>query len=310
MVSILLPTYNRGVFLEKNINLLISFIDEAKFHDIIEIIISNNNSTDNTNIILKNLSKKNPRIKLSYFNQKENIGLEKNALFVLKEASAKFVMYLGDDDFIDLGYLKSVVKHLENNDSTNCIIPSFTTIDLNGNRIKGERDLNKPNILYDAGFDNCLENSWRGHQLSGLVFKRDGLYKSYMQNEINNIYLFIYFTSISCLTGKTFHLTTNPVAITSPGQENKDWNYGEDGLVNEIFDNYNKLPLNEFQKTLLQLKIIRTQPTRIWSYKNKGFKTFIIAIKNIWFSKKSTFLFKLTFPFEFLRQVLYRLLYK
>lgn len=309
-LSILIPTYNRSLFLKKNLDLLNSHVHQGNFITEIEIVISNNNSSDNTDEILLEFQKQHNDIQLRYYLQKGNIGLEKNALFVLKEAKAEYVMYLGDDDYIDFEYLDGVLKHLKNSKNIFSIIPSWVAVDIQGNRIHGNRDTHLPNKLYAGGFNTCLENSWRGHQLSGLVFKRDKLYNSYIENNVNNIYPFIFFTAISCLQGDTLHFTQYPIKITCPGQQNKDWGYGKDGLINEIFDNYKKLPLRKIDKTKLELKIIRTQQTRVWSYKKISNSAFLSAFLNIWLSKNSTFIFKIIFPFEILRQYLYRVLIK
>src|SRR5690606_4036196 len=120
---------------------------------------------------------------------------------------------------------------------TFCIIPSIEVIDAEGAFLKKGRDSRLPNSFHKKGFRNCLTHSWRGHQLSGVVLKRIGLYGSYIDRNVGNIYPFIYFVSFNCLYGNTFHFTQYPVMVTVPGQQNKDWTYGKDGLLNDIFDN-------------------------------------------------------------------------
>lgn len=296
-LSILIPTFNRSKDLIKNLNLLKSDINNSNLWDDIDIIVSNNNSTDDTDLLVLKFKNENPRIKLNYYKQIENIGLERNALFVLKESHSDFVMYLGDDDFLDENYLKEVVNHLKNNIKTHSIISNFIPVDIYGKHLAKGRDAGYPNQVFKAGFRNCLKNSWRAHQLSGLVFKRYGIYDSYLSNKINNIYLFIYFLSISCLKGDTYHLTSLPVKVTQPGQENKAWGYGNDGLLNEVFDNYKKLPLNILQISILQLQFFKIQFWRLTMYKSKGFKVFLNVFKNIMFAKNGTYLFRIIFPF-------------
>jgi hypothetical protein len=67
--------------------------------------------------------------------------------------------------------------------------------------------------------------------------------------------------------------------------------------MNEIFDNYKKLPLSSWQKTKLQLNHYRKQSWRLWKYRSQNNKTFFKAFINIWLSQNSTFGFKLIFPF-------------
>ncbi|TXE02130.1 glycosyltransferase family 2 protein [Algoriphagus aquimarinus] len=295
-LSILIPTYNRSEYLKKNLELLNHYIHQENFSNQIEIVVSNNNSSDNTEEMILEFKKNHPKLQLYYHFQRENIGLEKNALFVLKEATGEFVMYLGDDDYLDNDYLKGVINHLKINKNTHSIIPNFIPIDISGKQLGKGRDDAFSNRVYEAGFKNCLINSWRGHQLSGLVLKREGLYDAYNDLKISNIYLFIFLISYCCLYGDTYHFTTFPVKVTQPGQANKDWGYGKDGLLNEVFDNYKKLPVNYFQKTLMQLYFYRKQSWRLFIYEKEGFKSLFEAFLNILRTSNSTFLFKILFP--------------
>jgi len=308
LISIIIPTYNRSKYLLKNLKLLyghIQAIKSVKF----EIVVSNNASNDDTDKKVHEFISAHPDVSVNYFLQKTNLGVAKNCLFVCEVAKGDFIIYLGDDDYMDYNYLNGVVDHLLKNSNTYSIIPSIVEVDMEGNHLKNGRDFEYPNTHYNSGFRNCKINSWRGHQLSGLVLKRDQLYNLYHKKEIGNMYIFIHFLAFNCLRGDTYHFTEFPVRVTNPGQKNKDWTYGEDGLINEIFDNYNNLPINHYQKTLLQLEVIRRQPWRLWRYKKIGNKEFYGTLKNMWFSKNSTFLFKVMFPFEILKISIKKKLY-
>ena len=54
----------------------------------LEIIISNNNSTDETNLFLKKISKTDKRIKI--YNQTMEIFINQNFTFVLSKATGKY----------------------------------------------------------------------------------------------------------------------------------------------------------------------------------------------------------------------------
>lgn len=296
-ISILIPTYNRSKFLIKNLERLSNYLKKGSLSENVEIVISNNSSNDNTHDILEDYIKKNPDILIQYFLQSENIGLEKNALFVLEKAKGLYVMYLGDDDYIEFDYLLNVYNNLTRNYKIFSIVPNYVPIDLNENILGESRDCNIETKLFKKGFINCVSNSWRAHQLSGLVLKREDLLYQYINCCVKNIYPFIFLLGYSCLRGDTLHITEFPVKVTQPGQQNKDWGYGKDGLFNEIFDNYKKLPINYFQCSFIQLYHFIKQDWRIFMYKSKGFKPFLSAFINIMFSKNSTFIFKIVFPF-------------
>lgn len=295
LLSILIPTYNRAEFLLKNLECLKFFIRNSSKGDDIEIIVSNNCSSDTTDAQVRSFVQVNPDINFSYYYQQENIGLEKNALFVLGKALGEYVMYLGDDDFLDNRFFNEVVKHITQNIDTSVIIPNYIPVSINGDFISKPRDSNYSRI-YEKGYKSCLINAWRGHQMSGLVLKRDGLFEQYIKNDVNSIYLFIYFTAYSCLRGDIFHLAEFPVKVTQPGQLKKDWGYGDDGLLNEVFKNYDKLALNILQKTLLQLKHFIKQPWRLVMYRQHGIPRYFSAFKSIWFSQSSSRVFTILFP--------------
>ena len=197
-----------------------------------QIIISDNFSTDNTSKII-NAIKTTTNLNILLFTQEGNIGLEENAVFLLSKSKSEYVMYLGDDDFLQFEYLKKVVETLKH-EQFSCIIPSFLakTVD---NRITGYRSLGESKI-YKKGFDAAYNLSLLGHQLSGVTFLRERVLEHYLKDDkLRNIYLFISFVGFNCLRGNALHLTEYPVDVTVG--EKKDWNYGEDALFNEKIKN-------------------------------------------------------------------------
>jgi len=295
LLSILIPTYNRSKELENNLNILTQIIIEADYVNSVSIIISNNCSPDNTKTVIQNFIEKNDKVTIQYFEQNVNIGLEENALYVLAKAKSEYIMYLGDDDYICIEYLRNVIKLLTDFPKLHSIYPSFQSITPEGKKLPVSRGIDQSSKYYKKGFLNCSKNAWLAHQLSGLVFKRKGLYESYRTRGVSNIYPFIYFALYSCLHGDSYHLTSYPVQVTQPGQRNKDWGYGEDGLLNEVLDNYRKLKTNYFYKSLLQYRFFNKQSWRLWSYRKFGKKALLNCYLKIIKGKNGTFLFKILF---------------
>lgn len=304
-LSILIPTYNRANNLIENLSHLEKIITSNNIESIVNIIISNNLSTDNTEEVVNKFIKNHSSLNIKYYKQDKNIGLEKNALFTLFKADGEYVMYNGDDDYIHTDYLNEFISTTNENKKIRAIIPSIIPIDKEGNKLSGGRDQGLPQKSYSAGFKNCLLNSWRGHQLSGLIFKRKGLHDSYVENNVSNIYPFIYLTSYSCLIGDCLHATNLPVKVTAVDQSKKDWNYGSDGLLNDVFDNYQKLSVNEFQKSILQLYFIHKQTWRLTNFRYEGPRKLLKVVGRIWFSDKTNIYFKILFPIIFLLTILH-----
>ena len=111
-LSIAIPTYNRANFLE---NLLNTIMPQAeKFKGLVQICISNNDSTDNTREIVAKFKEKYPGF-IKYNENKKNLGGDKNVLKVIEMCDGDFVWTFGDDDSIIDNGLKTVINFIKNN---------------------------------------------------------------------------------------------------------------------------------------------------------------------------------------------------
>jgi len=234
MIDILIPTYNRAEFLRKNILLLNRLINDSGLQSEFRIIISDNCSTDDTPDVLEHLEK-SLNIKIHIFRQNQNIGLEPNALFLLERATSDYVMYVGDDDYLPNEYIEFVVEQT-NRKNLSCIIPGYSEL-LPGDVIKPKRNAIFDFKEYTAGFATACKLSHFGHQLSGLVIKREGLYDAYTQDEEHrNIYPFVFFAAYCMLRGSTYYAPKFQVLVSQGNS--KDWRYDDSGLLIDIFKNY------------------------------------------------------------------------
>jgi len=261
MIDILIPTFNRELFLIKNILLL---NEQAVKYDIFKnfrILVSNNNSTDDTKNVLLNVQK-NIKIELILFEQTKNIGLEKNAIFLLEKSDAPFVMYLGDDDYLPDGYLSFILKKISSDINLSTIIPGFSSLYGDGS-ITPARTAKFDVKKFPPSLKSALELSNFGHQLSGLVLKRDGLFERYVANdELRNIYPFIFFVASNNLRGNSYYSPMHQVLVSQGNS--KDWKYDESGLLTEILKNYKiALPNSPIKRLLLGLAFTIQQSWRL-----------------------------------------------
>ena len=107
LVSVGLPVYNGDKTLNRAINSLLN-----QTYKNIEIIISDNCSTDNTELICRNIASIDERIK--YIRQDSNIGPQKNFQYVLKKSSAEFFMWAAHDDEWHQDFIKTNLTQLLN----------------------------------------------------------------------------------------------------------------------------------------------------------------------------------------------------
>jgi glycosyltransferase involved in cell wall biosynthesis len=102
LVSVGIPTYNRASGLKRAVGSAL-----AQSYENLEVVISDNASTDGTRELCESLARSDPRVR--YHRQPENRGPTANFREVLDRASGEFFMWLADDDWIDTDYVSACV---------------------------------------------------------------------------------------------------------------------------------------------------------------------------------------------------------
>lgn len=265
MIDILLPTFNRSELLIKNLRVLDDLMKVDRLEEKFRVIVSDNASQDDTvNKVCE--IKKELCYDLDLWVQEENIGGEKNCIFLLAKAKSDYVMYLGDDDYLPVGYLNFVVDVIEKKDAY-CIIPGFSELYPDG-IIKPSRNASFDIQRFEPGFSSvCLISNF-GHQLSGLVVRKKSLYEHYINNQRNrNIYPFIFFVSYCALHGACYYAPKFQVLVSIGNS--KDWNYDDSGLLLDIFRNYKIIfPDDKDKLTKACISFVEAQPWRLRIGKN------------------------------------------
>ena len=110
ILTIGIPTYNRAEYL----NICLSNIcKEVGNDDRVEIIVSDNNSNDNTEQIVKNYMDIYGNI--SYHKNNENLGFDKNIRNIYNTSKGEYIKLHGDDDFYNQGSFNYILKILTSN---------------------------------------------------------------------------------------------------------------------------------------------------------------------------------------------------
>lgn len=107
-VSIAICTFNREYFLEKCLNSIFKFSNQKKLYD---IIVIDNNSSDNTGKIVAEFQKAHSNIK--YFVEKK-IGLSHARNRALKETHSPFIAFIDDDVKISDTYINRLLWLINN----------------------------------------------------------------------------------------------------------------------------------------------------------------------------------------------------
>ena len=265
-LTICIPTYNRNKELLKNVCLLDSYLKKLHLKNRCTILVSDNGSTDFISI-------KHDLLKYDYvklYHHEQNIGFEQNLLFCLKQCETKWIMLLGDDDYLFMDYICKVFDYIDNTD-VGVIIPNFYPVNEKGIAIANSRDIMQPDIIYEKGTINLM---FKAHQLSGLVFKKDEkMLQCYKKNVKNNVYPQLFFIGYSLIENKCVHILETP--LKNAVIKKKSFTYTLDNLINDFFININGLPINNEQRQMLFSEILEN----IFISRACGIKSLIHPIK-------------------------------
>lgn len=103
-VSVIIPTYNRGKLLP---NTLDSFLSQDYPRDRYEIIIANNNSTDDTQPVIHEYCSKNPQI-TALLEKRQGVHYARNSAAKIAKGD---ILYFTDDDMVaDPSLITEIVK--------------------------------------------------------------------------------------------------------------------------------------------------------------------------------------------------------
>ena len=122
-VSIIVPVYNTYDKIDKCIERIIN-----QTYKNIELLLINDGSTDNSIKKLKKYEKKYDFIKVI---DKKNEGVSKTRNLGIKEACGDYIMFIDNDDYIDIDYVENYINvALENN--SDVVIGGFRRVDYDG----------------------------------------------------------------------------------------------------------------------------------------------------------------------------------
>lgn len=261
ILSLCVPTYNREKDLEYNLSLLEKYINEWHLREKVQIFISNNHSTDDTKSVIDTYL---DRLGIIYYEQDRNIGGLKNILFLVEHCDTDWVMLLGDDDYLEPWYIKECLKQIEKHPNLGCIIPNYMDYYPATGEYGHLREENCETQYYKAGFDACLQNAWRAHQLSGLCFRRENVVEEFRKRGMNNLYPQIFFVSYCALRYDVLHFGHFCLRVSVVPQNQKDWNYRNDGLMNDILQNFRYLNLSIKKRALLEAEFNKVSKRYYW----------------------------------------------
>ncbi|HAN39421.1 MAG TPA: hypothetical protein DCQ29_11010 [Chitinophagaceae bacterium] len=254
LISIVIPTYNRAFCIEATIN---SVLQQS--YSNLEILIIDDQSTDNTGSLIENQQRKDNRIR--YFAHIENKGVSEARNTGIRNARGKYLIFLDSDDLFHRNYLHSFVGQLSVNNPD--IV--FCNFNLSSNNVNVA---NKKPVSDIRNLKKTLIDGSQMNQIGSIIWKMDFLVSkrlSFLQGlNIGEDRLFI----IKALLKKPI---VNFGNFESVIVKSGDW----DSLTRNYLSKKNKLA--QFRsKLLIQITLI-SSPLLFF----RGIKPLLITLYNL-----------------------------
>lgn len=107
ILTIGIPTFNR---LEK-LKLCLEYIYKQNLSNEVEVLISDNGSTDGTEIYMKKIIK-SFYFNLHYVRNNKNLGFDRNIINIYKKAKGQYIWFFSDDDIMLPNIIENIIKIL------------------------------------------------------------------------------------------------------------------------------------------------------------------------------------------------------
>jgi glycosyltransferase involved in cell wall biosynthesis len=134
IVSIGLPVYNGEDYIEKCLSSIV-----AQTYENLEIIVSDNRSTDATFEICKRFAREDDRVRL--LRNEKNLGAVPNMNKVVEAAGGKYFHWIGHDDYLRPEFVTQCVRALEADNSVVTAYSKSDVVDERNSRIHEKRQV-------------------------------------------------------------------------------------------------------------------------------------------------------------------------
>ncbi len=149
-ISVIIPSYNSASTIKKAIE---SIEKQTKYENILEIIIVDDGSTDETKEIIKKISCQNKKIKYFYQN---NSGVSKARNTALSKCTGNYVAFLDSDDYWYPEKIEKQIKVILNNPNIRFLGTDYSTY--KNNHVSFLPFKKYKNIFNLSLFELCLKN--------------------------------------------------------------------------------------------------------------------------------------------------------
>ncbi len=167
LITIAIPSYNRP----KELLRLLESIDSTQ-NEKIEIVICEDKSSKREEISsVVNSFKDKTIYEVKYYENKINLGYDKNLKELIRKSSGDFIVFMGDDDTFIPNALDKLIEFLEQNKKLGYVLKSHQYIFKDG-RVEKFRYF-EGNQIFKASEDTYIELFRKSVFISGFTINRD-----------------------------------------------------------------------------------------------------------------------------------------
>ncbi len=271
IVSVVIPAYNN----ENTIEATLRSVMEQRYKNL-EIVVIDDNSTDNTLHILETLQKQDERIKI--FHNDTNLGMTGNWNRCLKEAEGEFIKLVCADDLLDKAEIAKETEAMISNPSVNLVESDTRLIDIYGKKTGAFKRYPKAGVVDGKKIakTSLIWNNFFGAPVNNLIRKSILTETGYFDEKFTYILDFDMWIKIAC-TGDVYiiHELLNSFRIRN------DSNTGNlIGNNREIYVEEHRKLVEKYAKELHLLKF-----ERMFSIWFRKFRNILIGVYLKLFSK-------------------------
>ena len=128
LISVVIPAYNAEKYIEEA---LCSVLGQT--YDNFEIVVVEDQSTDQTSSVIKKLAAKDARIR--FFQNPRNLGIAKTRNFGIQAARGDFVAFLDADDYWEKNKIEKQLAIFERNDKVALVYSDGEIFGAPGNKV-------------------------------------------------------------------------------------------------------------------------------------------------------------------------------
>ena len=306
LLTISIPTFNGS----ENIERLINSINKEFNSEIVEILVSDNCSTDNTMEIVNSYSF------ISYYCNETNVGADRNIALSIERAKGKYVWVIGDDDYLTSGAIPYVIDILKKHSELSAIFVNYSLLDVKQNVFLRKKWLNMDNDIYCHNENEFLRTvGVSSNFLSSMIHNKkyfiESDYKKYF--DTNWVQLGTLFDYIQ---GKETYCISTPFVVnagdSSFGEGNKNGKSIE--ILCNMMEIISNLPNNtytinniDYAKSNVKMFLSR----KIISAKRLGLKFNIKLLKKlIYYFGNNPFFWLVQLPIFILPSPFHKLIHK